>query len=263
MPTLAFGVYRMTPEEAGMTTLWALEYGYRHIDTASYYKNERSVGKAVRESGILRDEVFITTKPWIDDIRAARVEAALEKSLRELETDYVDLYLVHWPVGDIPQTWKTMERILASGRARAIGVSNFQPHHLEVLLQEHVLVPAVNQVEIHPYFIQRDLLEFDTRHGIITQARSPLGGQKPMHPDLKEDPVLREIAENHGKSPVQVILRWHVQRGEAVVVKSLKKDRILANSRIFDFSLSESEMKSVSDLDRNMRTGSDPDNLSY
>lgn len=263
MPVLAFGVYRMTPEEAARTASWALEYGYRHLDTASYYKNEKAVGQAVRASGLRREDLFVTSKVWVDDIRKERVEAAIEESLHELRMDYLDLYLVHWPVGDIAATWKAMERVLAAGKARAVGVSNFQRHHLETVLRDCSVVPAVNQVETHPYFTQEEALDCGRRHGIVTQSRSPLGGQKAMQPDVKKDPAIEAVAVKHGKSTAQVILRWHLQRGCALVTKSLRRERILDNSKIFDFSLSEEEMRTISGLNRNLRTGSDPDNLKY
>lgn len=263
MPILAFGVYCMTPEEAEQAVSWALECGYRNIDAASYYKNEAAVGKAVKQSGLPRESLFICTKLWVDDIRAGRADAAMDESLKALGLDYVDLYLIHWPAGDIAATWKALEGIADSGRARAVGVSNFQTHHLEPLLRDCRMPPAVNQVEIHPYFIQEDLLAFNRKHGVATQSRSPLGGQKAMRPDPKSDPVIERIANSRGISPVQVILRWHVQRGAALATKSVRKERILENSRIFDFQLSEEEMRAVSALDRNMRAGSDPDNLPY
>lgn len=263
MPVPGFGVFRMDEDQTLHAVGWALEAGYRHIDTARYYKNERAVGRAVKASGLPREDLFVTTKLWNDDIRSGRQKAAFEESLRDLDMDYVDLYLIHWPVGDIMETWKAMEDIFASGKAKAVGVSNFQPHHIDALLEKSSLVPAVNQIEIHPYLSQQELVDYNAQHGIATQAWSPIGGQNNVGPEVKKDPVILRLAEKHGKTPVQIILRWHVQRGVVPLPKSVNRDRIDANRRIFDFSLTDADMREIATLNRNLRTGADPDHVNF
>ena len=257
IPQLGFGVFQIPPEQTKDATLSALEVGYRHIDTAEMYGNEKEVGEAVRESGIDRSEVFVTSK--LNNGFHAYDDAldAFDRTLKDLDLGYLDLFLVHWPlpgVGDYVETWKAMEKMYESGRVRAIGVSNFQPHHLRNILGETSVTPAVNQVEAHPYFANDEVRAFDAEHGIATEAWAPIAkGQ------VLEDPTIVRIAESNGKTPAQVTLRWHVQRGDIVFPKSVTRSRVEENFDIFDFELSEADMAEISGLDRDGRTGPDPD----
>lgn len=255
MPVLGLGVYqsprgRLTQE----TVSYALSIGYRHVDTARIYGNERDVGVAVRESGIPRDEIFVTTKLWNDDHGHDRAMRACEHSLRELGLAYVDLYLIHWPVSDRRvETWKALEALSKTGQCRAIGVSNFNTYHIEELLEATDVVPAVNQVEFSPFTYQRDLLEVCRRQGIQLEAYSPLTKGYRL-----EDPTLRSIAARVGRTPAQVLLRWGLQHDVVVIPKSNRRERILENSRLFDFALSAEDMAAMDGLDRDLRTGWDP-----
>jgi 2,5-diketo-D-gluconate reductase A len=257
IPQLGFGVFQIPPEQTKDATLSALEVGYRHIDTAEMYGNEKEVGEAVRESGIDRGEVFVTSK--LNNGFHAYDDAldAFDRTLKDLDLGYLDLFLVHWPlpgVGDYVETWKAMEKMYESGRVRAIGVSNFQPHHLRNILGETSVTPAVNQVEAHPYFANDEVRAFDAEHGIATEAWAPIAkGQ------VLDDPTIVRIAESNGKTPAQVTLRWHVQRGDIVFPKSVTRSRVEENFDIFDFELSEPDMAEISGLDRDGRTGPDPD----
>ena len=257
IPQLGFGVFQIPPEQTKDATLSALEVGYRHIDTAEMYGNEKEVGEAVRESGIDRGEVFVTSK--LNNGFHAYDDAldAFDRTLKDLDLGYLDLFLVHWPlpgVGDYVETWKAMEKMYESGRVRAIGVSNFQPHHLRNILGETSVTPAVNQVEAHPYFANDEVRAFDAEHGIATEAWAPIAkGQ------VLDDPTIVRIAESNGKTPAQVTLRWHVQRGDIVFPKSVTRSRVEENFDIFDFELSEADMAEISGLDRDGRTGPDPD----
>jgi 2,5-diketo-D-gluconate reductase A len=259
IPQLGFGVFKVPPDQTRAATLAALEVGYRHVDTAEMYGNERGVGEALRDSGLDRDEVFVTSK--LDNGFHA-YDAALEafdRTLAELGFEYVDLFLVHWPlprVSDYVETWRAMEAIEESGRSRAVGVSNFHPHHLERVLAETAVVPALNQVEIHPYLVQEDVRAYDTKHGIATEAWSPLARGKVM-----TDPTIQRIADAHGRTPAQVTLRWHLQRGDVVIPKSVTRSRIEENFDLFDFALAEAEMGAITALDRGERTGPDPDRV--
>jgi 2,5-diketo-D-gluconate reductase A len=257
IPQLGFGVFLIEPEQTKQATLTAIEVGYRHIDTAEMYGNEKGVGEAVRESGLDRGDVFVTTK--LDNRSHAHEDAlrAFDQSLRELKFDYVDLFLVHWPlpdVGDYVDTWRTMEEIYASGRAKSIGVSNFQPHHLRRLRQETEIIPAVNQIEVHPYLTQDDVRAFDAEHQVATEAWSPIAQGKVL-----DDPTIVRIAEAHDRTPAQVTLRWHIQRGDIVFPKSVTRSRVEENFRLFDFELSDIEMNDITELNRDERTGPDPD----
>lgn len=257
IPQLGFGTFQIPPEETRETTLAALEAGYRHIDTAQMYGNEQGVGQAVRESGLDRADVFVTSKL---NNGAHAYDAALrafDGTMGDLGLDYLDLFLIHWPLpgnGDFVETWKAMEEIYRSGRAKAIGVSNFQPRHLRRLLEAGTVVPAVNQIEVHPYLTQDDVRAFDAEHGIATEAWSPIAQGKVL-----DDPTITRVAERVGKSPAQVTLRWHLQRGDIVFPKSVTRERIKENLDLFDFELDEGDIGEISALNRNERTGPDPD----
>jgi 2,5-diketo-D-gluconate reductase A len=262
IPQLGFGVFQIKPEDTRQATLDALEVGYRHIDTAEMYGNEKEVGQAVRDSGIDRGEVFVTSK--LNNGFHARDAAltAFDQSLADLGFDYLDLFLVHWPLPgidvDYVETWKAMEEIYRSGRAKAVGVSNFKEHHLRRLFAETEVRPAVNQVEIHPYLAQDDLRAFDAEHEIATEAWSPIAQGKVL-----DDPVIVRVAERVGRTPAQVTLRWHVQRGDIVFPKSVTRSRVEENFALFDFELSEDDMREITALDRNERTGPDPDTFNH
>jgi 2,5-diketo-D-gluconate reductase A len=261
IPQLGFGVFQIEPENTREATLKALEVGYRHIDTAEMYGNEKEVGQAIRDSGIDRDQIFVTSKlnnGFHDPDDAMR---AFQQSLDVLDIGNIDLFLIHWPlpaVGDFVETWKAMERMYEGGEVRAIGVSNFKQHHLNRLFAETTVVPAVNQIEIHPYLTQDDVREFDREHGIATEAWSPIAQGKVL-----EDPVLVRIAERLGVSTAQVTLRWHIQRGDIVFPKSVTPERVQENFEIFDFELTGADMADITALNRNERTGPDPDTFNY
>jgi diketogulonate reductase-like aldo/keto reductase len=257
IPQLGFGVFQVPPADTTEAVLHALECGYRSIDTAAAYGNERGVGEAVRASGLPREDVFITTKVWNSDQGAERTRRAFERSLRELDLDYVDLYLVHWPAPSrdlYVETWRTLEEIHSDGRAKAIGVSNFLAEHLQRVLDECDVVPAVNQIELHPRLQQPDLRAFHARNDIVTEAWSPLakGGE------LLDDPAIAGIATAHDRTPAQVVLRWHVQLGNVAIPKSVTPERIAENINVFDFQLSDDEMARIARLDAGERTGPDP-----
>ena len=259
IPQLGFGVYQVPPEQTEEATLVALEVGYRHIDTAEMYGNEEGVGKAVRAFG--RDEVFVTSK--LNNGFHAHDDAlrAFDGTLAALGFDHVDLFLIHWPlpaVGDFVDTWHALEEVYRSGRARAIGVSNFQPHHLRRLIAESDVAPAVNQVEVHPYLANDEVRTANAEHGVVTEAWSPIAQGKVL-----DDPTILRVAERHGKTPAQVTLRWHVQRGDIVFPKSVTRSRIEENFDIFGFELSEDDLREITALDRGERTGPDPDTFNY
>ncbi|MDA3630116.1 aldo/keto reductase [Saccharopolyspora sp. WRP15-2] len=259
IPQLGFGVFQVPDEETTAAVSAALQAGYRSIDTAAIYGNEAGVGRAIAESGIARDELFITTKLWNADQGYDSTLAAFDSSLAKLGLDHVDMYLIHWPTParDLYlDTWKAIEELVADGRVRAAGVSNFQPAHLRRLIDNSSLVPVVNQVELHPGLQQRELRAVHAEHGIATEAWSPLA-QGAM---LRES-TLTDIAERHGKSPAQVVIRWHLQLGNIVIPKSVTPARIQQNIDVFDFALSEDEMTAIAGLDRGLRTGPDPDTL--
>jgi 2,5-diketo-D-gluconate reductase A len=261
IPQLGFGVFQIPPDETVKATTTALDIGYRHIDTAQMYGNEREVGRAVRESGIPRDEVFVTSKLNNNRLERDDILRSFDTSLTEMGFDYLDLFLIHWPlpaVSDFVARWKVMEEIYASGRVRAIGVSNFQPHHLRTLFAASEVRPAVNQIEVHPYLVQDELRAFDAEHQIVTEAWAPIAKGR-----VNDDPAIREIAAQVGRTPAQVTLRWHVQRGDVVFPKSVTRSRIEENFGIFDFELDESAMAAISALDRGERTGPDPDSFNY
>ena len=258
IPQLGFGVFQIPPERTAEAVRVALDAGYRHIDTAQGYGNEEGVGQAVRESGLRRGDVFVTTK--LANGRHGYQEAirALDESLERLGFDHVDLYLIHWPrpATDLyVETWQAFEKIASEGKARAIGVSNFQIPHLERLAAETGTVPAVNQIELHPYLTQKELRAYHQRHHIATEAWSPLakGGE------LLRDPEIIGLAEKYGKTPAQIVLRWHLQIGTIAIPKSVTPERVKENIDIFDFELAEDDVTSIEEMDRGMRTGPDPD----
>ncbi|MGP3708238.1 aldo/keto reductase [Gordonia paraffinivorans] len=261
IPQLGFGVWQVPPEDTRAAVATALEVGYRHIDTAEMYGNEKGVGEAIRESGLSRDEVFITSK--LNNGFHAYDDAlkALDKTNEDLGVEQVDLFLIHWPlpgVGDFVETWKALEKAYADGKARAIGVSNFQQAHLRRLLDETEIVPAVNQIEVHPYFSQNALRAFNSEHGIVTEAWSPLAQGK-----IVDDPAITKIAEAKGRTPAQVTLRWHLQRGDIVFPKSVTRSRVEENFHVFDFELSDDEIAAIDAVNRDERVGPDPDTFNW
>lgn len=254
MPQLGLGVWKADNGQEAINAIhWSLDAGYRHIDTASIYKNEEAVGEALKTTKVPREEVWLTTKIWNDDIRKGRTAAAIEEALVRLQTDYVDLLLIHWPVDGYVAAWKEFEVALDTGKVRAIGVSNFMEEHLEDLLQHVKVVPAVNQIEYHPYLVQADAISLCDMHNIAITAWSPL-----MQGKFKEEPVFAEIAKVYGKSPAQVILRWCLQNDIIAIPKSTNEGRIHENGDIFDFELNEEHMVAIDNLERNHRFGPDP-----
>jgi 2,5-diketo-D-gluconate reductase A len=265
IPQLGFGVFQIPPEKTAEAVKAALQIGYRHIDTAQMYGNERGVGQGIRDAGLDRSEVFITSKLNNGFHRPDDARRAFDKTLSALESDYVDLFLIHWPLptlydGDFVSTWQVLEEFAADGRARSIGVSNFQPAHLGRLAKESNTAPAVNQIEVHPYFTNEDVRAYGTEHGIATEAWSPIAQGKVL-----DDPVIARLAGDRGKSPAQVVLRWHLQRGDIVFPKSISPDRMKSNFELFDFQLDGSDMAAISALDRGEsgRTGPNPDKFDY
>ncbi|MGY2083376.1 aldo/keto reductase [Blastococcus sp. SYSU DS0539] len=261
IPQLGFGVYQIPPDQTAEATRTALEIGYRHIDTAQMYGNEAEVGQAVRESGIDRAEVFVTSKLNNNRLERDDILRSFDQSLEALGFDYLDLFLIHWPLpaaSDYVARWKALEEIYAGGRAKAIGVSNFQPHHLRNLFAASEVRPAVNQVEIHPYLVQDELRAFDADHEIVTEAWAPIGQGKVLG-----DPVLGRIAEQLERTPAQVTLRWHIQRGDVVFPKSVTRSRVEENFAIFDFELDTQQMNAITALDRGERGGPDPDQFNW
>lgn len=269
MPALGLGVFQSPPEETTAAVQAALETGYRHIDTAAAYRNEREVGEGIRRSGLDRADVFIETKVWVSDYGRDETLHAWEKATGKLGVDQLDLLILHQPAPDRFEAtiaaYRALEELLADGRVRSIGVSNFMPPHLDRLLRETEVVPALNQVELHPYFSQPDVQAADTANGIVTQAWSPIGGIT-FYPgwgekrkSVMEDATIAEIAAAHGKSPAQVMLRWHLQEGRSAIPKSVNPARIAENFDVFDFELSSEELARIDGLDTGVRGGPDPD----
>jgi 2,5-diketo-D-gluconate reductase A len=265
IPQLGFGVFQIDPAETATAVADALEVGYRHIDTAEMYRNERGVGEAIRASGIDRDDIYVTSKLNNGFHRPGDARRAFERTLGELGFDHVDLFLIHWPLptlydGDYVATWKTLEEFRQDGRARSIGVSNFQVEHLERLAAETETVPAVNQIELHPYLLNEEVRSYGEAHGIATEAWSPIA-----QGEVLDDPVVTEIAEKVGRTPAQVVLRWHIQRGNIVFPKSVTPERIRENFEIFDFELEPGDLEAIDGLDRGEagRTGPNPDRFDY
>lgn len=261
IPGVALGVY-LSPE--GQTTAdsvrWAIEAGYRHIDTAAVYGNECSVGEGIRTCGLPRDQIFLTSKLWNDDIRKERTLEAFKESLERLGTDYLDLYLIHWPADGHARAWRVLEELYQSGAVRAIGVSNYHRSHLDELEHEAKILPMVNQFECHPYMSQKPLIDLCRERGMVYESYSPLGGQSGP---VLNDPKINEIAAKLDRTPAQIVLRWHLQRGSIVLPKSNHKERIASNLQVFDFALSENEMQEIDALNRNLRTGGDPDHFDF
>ncbi|MEV0011426.1 aldo/keto reductase [Streptomyces sp. NPDC047973] len=259
IPQLGFGVFQVPDDETTTAVTSALDAGYRSIDTAAVYGNEAGVGRALASSGLPREELFVTTKLWNADQGYDATLRAFDASLAKLGLDHVDLYLIHWPTParDLyTETWRALEKLLADGRIRAAGVSNFQPAHLRRLGEESSLVPAVNQVELHPGLQQSELRAVHAESGIATEAWSPLAQGA-----LLDDEVLTSVAARHGRTPAQVVLRWHLQLGNVVIPKSVTPERIRQNIDVFGFELTAADMDAIAGLDRGMRTGPDPDTL--
>ncbi len=270
MPALGLGVFLSPPGQTAAAVEAAIACGYRLIDTAAAYNNERQVGEGIRRSGIERAEMFVTTKLWMSDYGDEAALRAFDASLRRLGLDYLDLYLLHWPVPSgfeaTVASYKAAEKLLAEGRTRAIGVSNFSPQHLETLIGQTDVIPAVNQVELHPYFTQHKVRDANARRGVATQSWSPIGGvryrNQPAGPaqaaGLLEEPILVELASRYGKTPAQVVLRWHIQHGLSPIPKSVRAQRIAENIEIFDFALAPAEIAAIDTLDTGVRAGADP-----
>lgn len=265
IPQLGFGVFQVPPEDTAEVTGRAIEIGYRHIDTAEMYGNEKGVGEAVRASGLDRDEFFITSKLNNGFHRPDDARAAFSTTLSELGVEQVDLFLIHWPLptlydGDFPATWRVLEEFYRDGRARSIGVSNFTPHQLRRLARETEITPAVNQIEVHPYFTNDETRAYGVDHQIATEAWSPIAQGRVL-----DDPTISEIAERVGKSTAQVTLRWHVERGDIVFPKSVTTERMQANFEIFDFELADSDVAAITALDKGEagRTGPNPETFDY
>jgi diketogulonate reductase-like aldo/keto reductase len=259
-PQLGFGVFQIPDGETADAVDTALAAGYRSLDTAAIYKNEAGVRQGIERSGVARGDIFLTTKLWNADQGFDSTLKAFDASLKKLGTDYVDMYLIHWPTPrrDLyVDTWKAFIRLRDEGRIRSIGVSNFQPAHLERLVKETAIVPVVNQIELHPDFAQRDVVAANTRLKIITESWSPLG----QGGDLLKNDALVAIGKKHGKTTAQVVIRWHVQLGHMVIPKSVTPERIKANIAVFDFELSADEMKAIDGLDAGNRMGPHPDEL--
>ncbi|MGD6902322.1 aldo/keto reductase [Bacillus infantis] len=260
MPWFGLGVFKVQEgSEVIDSVKAAIKNGYKSIDTAAIYGNEEGVGQAIKESGAPREDLFITTKVWNSEQGYDSALAAFDESLSKLGLDYVDLYLIHWPVkGKYKDTWRALEKLYKDGRVRAIGVSNFHVHHLEDLLETAEIVPMVNQVEYHPHLAQLELREFCKQKGIQLEAWSPL-----KQGQLLDEPVITEIAEKHKKSPAQIILRWDLQNEVITIPKSVKEHRIIENADIFDFELSSEDMGKIDALNKNERVGADPDNFNF
>ena len=265
IPQLGFGVFQIPPDDTADAVKTALDVGYRHIDTAEMYQNEKGVGDGIRHAGVDRSEVFVTSKLNNGFHKPDDARRAFDHTLSALGFDYVDLFLIHWPLptlygGDYVSTWKTLEEFKKDGRARSIGVSNFQVEHLKRLAQETETVPAVNQIEVHPYFVNNEVRVYGQQHGIETEAWSPIAQGKVL-----DDPVITRIAEAAGKSPAQVVLRWHIQRGDIVFPKSVTPQRIKDNFALFDFELGQDDVDAITTLDQgdSGRIGPNPDTFDY
>jgi methylglyoxal/glyoxal reductase len=260
MPYFGLGVFLASEgPETIHAVEWALEKGYRHFDTAALYNNERSVGEGIRKSGAKREDIFVTTKVWNSDQGYAKTLKAFQRSLDKLQFNYIDLYLVHWPVREkYVDTWKALEELYRNKRIRAIGVSNFLQPQLEDLLSYAEIIPMVNQVEFHPYLTQPLLRNFCVRNGIQFEAWAPL-----MRGRVQDIPEIKDIAKKYSKSPVQIVLRWNLQLGVVTIPKSVKKERIQSNADIFDFNLSEEEMMIINSLNKSNRIGPDPENFGF
>ena len=269
IPAIGFGVFQTPPDQTIAAVQTALEVGYRHIDTAAAYFNEREVGEGIRRSGVDRSEIFVETKVWISDYGYDQTRHAFDKSAAKLGVDQLDLLILHQALpGEFDLTigaYQALEKLLADGKVRAIGVSNFMPDHLDRLLRETSVVPAVNQIEVHPYFRQPAVLAADAEHGILSQAWAPIGGitfyREGPHTSTLQDPTIGKIAAAHGKTPAQVMLRWHVQQGRQVIPKSVTPSRIAENFAVFDFDLTTDELAEIDALDTGVRGGPEPERI--
>ncbi len=262
IPQVGLGVWQTPNEEAAPAVKAALDAGYRHVDTAAVYENEEGVGEGIRQSGLSRSDIFLTTKLWNNDQGYEQTLKAFEASLKRLGTDYVDLYLIHWPSahrGLFVDTWKALVKLKEEGRAKSIGVSNFYPEHIEKIVAETSVTPVINQIELHPDFQQRETRAFHEKHKIATQSWSPLGQGK-----LLGHPVIAEIAQKLGRTPAQVIIRWHIDNGLVVIPKSVTPSRIVENFKVFDFQLSPEDLQKLNGLDdAGARIGPDPKTASF
>lgn len=260
MPYFGLGVFQSQEgDEVINAVKYALEAGYRHIDTAAIYQNESGVGKAIHQSSVDRNDIFVTSKVWNSEQGYDSTLKAFDATMDRLGFETLDLYLVHWPVkGKYKETWKALEHLYKQDRVKAIGVSNFLIHHLEDLLESVEIVPMVNQVEFHPHVVQQNLLDFCTRHNILFEAWSPL-----MQGQIFEIKEIVQLAEKYNKNAVQLVLRWNLQKGVVTIPKSVRKDRIISNADIFDFEISDEDMSFIDSLDKNQRVGPDPDNFNF
>lgn len=250
LPKIGLGMWDAYDDEAAMAVSTALKLGYRRIDTAMFYKNEPEVGRGIRMSGIPREDVFVSTKIWYTDMEVDKVRATFQKSLDNMKLDYIDMYMLHWPMGDFIGSWKVLEELYAEGKINSIGVCNFQKHHMEKLLQHATIKPMVNQIESHPTFSQNELVRYCQENGIHAEVWSPLG-----RGDDLGNPSIKAIADKYGKTTAQVILRWHMQRGVSAIPKSVKEHRMLENVDVFDFQLTEEEMQIILALETGIPRG--------
>ncbi|MEK4997360.1 aldo/keto reductase [Paenibacillus sp. FSL H7-0918] len=255
MPKVGLGVYKMKSEHED-ALVWALNHGYRHIDTAAFYHNEELIASAIRKSGVKRKDLFITTKVWSSDV-GKKTNQAFEKSLQKLQTDYIDLYLIHWPVRGYLESWRTMETLYKEGKIRAIGVANFEQNQLEEIMKQRTIKPAVNQIQTNPYLQQHALHEYLVQHQIQHIAWGSLGQGSSQ---LFQDQLLSELADKYGKTTAQIMLRWSIQLGIAVIPKSVHPDRLQQNLEVFDFQIADGDMNRISTLERNKRGINDPNN---
>ena len=260
MPYFGLGVFESGPGAETIQAIhWAFEAGYRHIDTAAFYRNEKGVGEAIAKSSVKREDIFVTSKVWNADQGYDKTFKAFDASMEKLGFEYLDLYLVHWPVkGKFKDTWKALERLYKEKRVRAIGISNFHKHHIEELKQSLEIMPMVNQVEFHPYLRQQDLIDYCRENKIQYEAWSPL-----MQGHILSDKTIDKLAQKYSKTPVQIILRWDLQKGVVTIPKSVKRERIISNSQIFDFEISQEDMNLIDSLDKNKRIGPNPDNFNF
>lgn len=254
MPMVGFGTWKITDSDAENAVYQAIKTGYRHIDTASIYKNEQGVGKGIKKSGVAREDIFITTKVWLETNTYEGVLKEFENSCNLLDTDYIDLYLIHWPTQHTAHQWKALEELYDMKKAHAIGVCNFHQHHLEDLDKYAKHKPAINQIELHPRLSQKDLLSYNSKHNIITEAWSPL-----MKGRVLENKVVKNLAQKHGKSEAQIVLRWHLQNEVVIIPKTIHQNRMIENMDIFDFSLTKEEMMLIDSLNHDDRVGGNPD----
>ncbi|MCL2576177.1 MAG: aldo/keto reductase [Defluviitaleaceae bacterium] len=262
MPLLGLGTFLADGDTGQKAVITALDIGYRHIDTAAEYGNEKQVGQAIADSSVARDEIFLVTKLWNEDMRNGTFTTAFEESLNRLGVDYIDMYLLHWPAGDYVAAWQVLEKIYKSGKTRAIGVCNFQPHHIEDLRKVWSVVPVVNQIELHPELTQEPLRNFCNKLGIAVTAYSPLGGPKQAG-RMMDNPLFSDIAQKYNKTAAQIVLRWGLDIGVAVIPKSANPARIAQNIDIFDFKLGKEDIAAIDALNIDRRVGYDPDNFNF